>query len=94
MRGKISLNKGALTVEVHTQLINYLNNSKSKNAIIKHPLIHATLIISVMNATVVNQICASDVDRRIISLIIFRNWTLRIKKFTGTRKILKLVRID
>ena len=39
-----------------------------------------------------NQIRATDVDGRIISLQIFQNRTLWIKKFTGTQKILKLVR--
>ena len=47
-----------------------------------------------MNVMVRNQIRASDVDRRIISLQIVRNWTLQIRKLTGTRKILKLVRTD
>ena len=43
---------------------------------------------------VINQIHASDVDQRIISSQIFQNWTLQIRKFTGTPKILKLVRKD
>ena len=68
MREKKFLNQGAVTVEVHTQLINYLINSKMKNAIKNYPLIHKTLIIRVMNITVGNLICASDVYQRIISL--------------------------
>ena len=47
-----------------------------------------------MHVTVGNKIRASDVDRRIISLQIFRNQTLRIIKFFGTRKSLELVRTD
>ena len=47
-----------------------------------------------MNLMFGNQIFASDVDQRIISLQIFQNQTLPIIKFTGTRKILKLVRTD
>ena len=46
-----------------------------------------------MNVTVRNQIPASDVDPRIISLQIFRDWKLQTRKFTGTPKIRKLVRI-
>ena len=41
-----------------------------------------------------NQIRASDVDWKIILSQIFQNQTLRIRNFTGTRKSLKLVRID
>ena len=59
-----------------------------------HPLIHATLIISVMNVTAGNQIRASDVDQRIILLKIFQKWTLWINKFTRAPKILKLVCTD
>ena len=81
-------------MEAHTQLITSLSNSKSKKSIINHPLIHKTLITIVMNATVRNQIRASDVDRSIISSQIVQNWTPRIRKLTGTRKILKLMRID
>ena len=66
MREQLFLNQGAVTVEVHTQLRNALNNGKSKNAIINHYLIYTTLIISVMNVTVGDQIHDSDVDRRII----------------------------
>ena len=69
-------NKGTVTVEVHPQLRNDLINIKSKKTIRNHPLIHAIIIISVMNLTIRNQIRASDVDRRIISLQIFQNWTL------------------
>ena len=38
-----------------------------------------------------NQICASDVYQRIISLQISQNQTLRIRRFTGTQRSLKLV---
>ena len=65
---KFFTDQGAITVEVHTQLINALRNRKSKKYIRNHSLIHATLPISVMNITVGNQIRASDADRRIISL--------------------------
>ena len=41
-----------------------------------------------------NKIRASYVDQRIISLQTFRNRKLRIRKFTGTQKILKLVRTN
>ena len=41
-----------------------------------------------------NQIRASDVDWKIILSQIFQNQTLWIRNFTGTRKSLKLVRID
>ena len=51
MRKKILLNQGAFTVEVQTQLINDLINIESKQAVINHPLIHETLIISVINVT-------------------------------------------
>ena len=47
-----------------------------------------------MNVTVGNQIRASGVDRRIIPSQIFLSQTLWIRKFTGTRKILKIVRKD
>ena len=39
-----------------------------------------------MNVTSVNQIRDLHVDRRIISSQSFRNWTLHIRKFSGTRK--------
>ena len=63
-------------------------------AIINRPSIKPTIIINVLNVTVRNQICVSDVDRRITSSQIFRNRTLRIRRFSGTRKRLKLVRTD
>ena len=81
-------------MEVHTQLRNVLRNIERKRSIRNHPLIHAILIIIVMNITVGNQIHASDVDWRIISSQIFRNRTLQIRKLTGTRKTLKLVHTD
>ena len=68
MREKFLINQGAVTVEFHIQLENALSNNKRKKAIRKHPLIHATIIISTMNGMVRNQTCASDVDWRIISL--------------------------
>ena len=68
MRKTDLLNKGAFTVDVHTQMRNFLSNSERKKALRNQPLIHATLIISVMNITVRNQICVSDVDRRITLL--------------------------
>ena len=46
-----------------------------------------------MDVTVGNQICALYVDWGIISLKMIRKWTLQIRKFNGTPKILKLVRI-
>ena len=58
-------------MEVHTQLRNDLNNNEIKKAIRNHPLIHATIIISVMDVTVQKCFCASDVDRKIILLIFF-----------------------
>ena len=50
------LNQGALTVKVHTQLRSDLRNRESKRATRKHPSIHATLIIRVMDVTAENQI--------------------------------------
>ena len=47
-----------------------------------------------MNVIVGNQISASNVDQRIISLQIVLNGTLQIRKFTGTGKILKRVHTD
>ena len=88
------LNQGAVTVEVHTQLRDALNNTERRKATRKHLSIHATLIISVLNVMVGNPILASDVDRRIISLQIFQNQTIMIRKFTGTRKRLKPVHTD
>ena len=55
---EIFLNQGAVTVVVYNQLRNTLSKSKSKKAIINHPLIHATLMISVLDVTVGNQIRA------------------------------------
>ena len=94
MTGKNLLNQGAVTVELHNQLKNYLSNRDSIRAIINNPSIHTTLRISVLNVMVGNQIRASDVGRRIISLQIVQNWTLWIRKSTGKQKILKLVGID
>ena len=64
---------------------------RKKKAIRNNYLIYSTLIISIINVMVGNQIRASDADRRIISLKISRNWTLWIRNFTGTCKRLKLV---
>ena len=94
MREQTFPNQGGGTLEVHTQLRNPLNKSESEKAIINHPLIHRTLIISVMNAMVRNQLRASDVDWRIILLQVVQNRTLRIIKSTGTWKSLKLVYTD
>ena len=80
------LNEGTGNVEFHIQIRNDLSNTGRKRAPINHPSIHKTLIISVMDITVGNQIRASDVDQRIISLQIFRYQTLQIRKFTGARK--------
>ena len=65
---EIFLNKCAVTVDVQNQWKNYLSNREMKRDIKNHPSIHATLIISVLNVMAGNQIRASDVDRRIISL--------------------------
>ena len=94
MREQIFLNQGAVTVEVHTQMRDYSSNSERINDIINHPLIHATLIKIVLNVTVGDQINASDVDCRIISLKIFSSRKLWIRNFTGTRKSLKLAHTD
>ena len=72
----------------------FFKQQQKGKAIRKHHLIHATIIISVMNVTVGNQIHASDVYWRIISLQIVQNRTLWKRKFSGTKKILKLVRTD
>ena len=77
MRGGGVINQDAVTVEFHTQLINYLSNRERKRSIRNQPSIHATLMISVLNLTVGNQISASDVDRRRISSQIVQNWTVR-----------------
>ena len=81
-------------MDVKTQLKNDLSKRERIRAIINHPSIHVTLIISVLNITVGSQICALDVDRRISSSQIFLKRTLRIRNFTGTRKSLKLMRTD
>ena len=94
MRENFFLNQGAVNVEFRTQNRDYLGNIESIRAIRNHPSIHTTLIISIINVMVRNQICASDVDRRIISSRFFQNQTLRIRKLTGTPKILQLVRTD
>ena len=61
------INQGAATVEDQNQLKNASRNRERIRSIINHPSINATLIIIVLNVTVGNQICASDVDRRITS---------------------------
>ena len=61
------LNYGAVTDEDHTQLRSDLINRERKRDIRNHLSIHKTLIISVMNVMVGNQICFLDMDRRIIS---------------------------
>ena len=76
MREQILLNQGAVTDEVQTQLETALRKIKRIRDIIKHPSIHLTLIINMLIVKVGNQIYASDVDRRIISLQIIRNLTL------------------
>ena len=67
-------------MEIQLPLINALINKAIRN----HPLIHTTIIIIIMNITIGNQIRASDVDQRIISMQIVRNRTLWIKEITGT----------
>ena len=94
MREKRLLNQSAFNVEGHTQLKNDLNNSETNKTIRKHPLIHVTPIISVMNITVRNQILNLDVDWRIMLLQIFQNRKFWIINFTGTWKSLKLMHID
>ena len=71
MKEKNLINQGTVTVEVHTQLRNTLNNSEREKFIRNHPLIHGTIIISVIKVAVGNQIRVSDVDQRIISSQIF-----------------------
>ena len=85
------INQGTVTVENLTQPKNVLGNIQRIRDIINHPSIHVTLIISVMNVMAGDQICASDVDWRIISLHIFQNQKLQIINFTGTYKSIKLV---
>ena len=91
---RIFLDQGAVTVDIQNQLRNALRKSKGIKCIINNPLIQTTIIISIMDIIVRNQIRASDVDQRIISLQIFRYWTLWIRKFTVTQKIQKLVHTD
>ena len=91
MREETFLNQGAVTVEVYTQLINALINRKIKKYISNHPLIHATLMVSVTNLTIGNKIRASYVYRRIISLKSFQKRTLWIRRLTGTQKGLKFM---
>ena len=83
------LNRGAVTMGVHTQLRYYLSNRESKFSRRNHSLIQGTVITSVVNVTVGNQILASDVYRRISAMQNFQNWTPQIRKFTTTRKSLK-----
>ena len=47
-----------------------------------------------MNIKFGNQICDSDMYRRIISFQIAQNRTIQIRKFTGAQKSLKLVPKD
>ena len=61
------INQGAVTVEYHNQLKNVLRNRERIRAIRKHPLIHATLIISVLNVMVGDQIRVLDEYQRITS---------------------------
>ena len=94
MRDQIFLNQGAHTMEVHTQPRNALINRETKRYILNQPKTLATIIIIIMDVKFVNQIRASDVDRRIISSQIVQKWTLWINKFTRAPKILKLVCTD
>ena len=71
MTDKHFLNQDSVNVDIHAKMRNALSISKNMIAIIIHLLIHATLIVSVMIVTVRNQILASDVDIRIISLQVF-----------------------
>ena len=61
MREIVFLNQGAVTVESHNQLRNYLSNRESKKAIRNHPSIHTIIIIRAMHLMIGNQIRASDV---------------------------------
>ena len=54
MREIVLLDKDAVTVEVHTQLINDLINRERKMDIINHSSIQTTTIISAMNVMVGN----------------------------------------
>ena len=85
------INKGAVAVDVQTHLRSSLSKIESIRTIRNHPSIYATLIISVLTVTVRNQIRASDVYRMIILYQTVWNRTHWIKKFAGTRKILKLI---
>ena len=76
------------------QTENDLSNKERIMEIINHSSIHASVIISIPNVTIGNQISASYVDLRVTILKTVRNWTLWKRNFTGTRKILKLVHID
>ena len=90
------INQGGVIVEDHNKLKNDLINIEkiraTRNSV--HHLIHTTLKISVLNVKVVRQIRTPDVDRRITSSIMVRNWKIRKINFTGTQKGLKRVRID
>ena len=57
------------------------------------PLNSQILITSIMKVTTGNQIRASDVDQRIISLQFVFKLDTSEKKITGTRKILKLLKL-
>ena len=77
---------------------NSLRNRESKKAIRNHPLIHETLIISVMNVMVGNQIHASDVDRRIIQSNFLKPYTSNNKFHWKTENpktcAYRLIKID
>ena len=92
-KDKIFLHQGAVTVENYT-LKKSLRNRKRTRSIRNHLSINTTIIISVLNLTIRNQIHASDVDRGITSSQIVQNWSLRKIKFTETRKILRLMHTD
>ena len=51
MRENCFLDQGAVTMEVHTQPKNALNNRKNIKAIKNNPLIYKNIIISAMNVT-------------------------------------------
>ena len=72
----------------------FLKKQKKDKAIRNHLSINTTIIISVLNLTIRNQIHASDVDRGITSSQIVQNWSLRKIKFTETHKILRLMHTD
>ena len=79
-------------MEAYNQSRKALINRERKMDIRKNPSIKTTIIINVTNVTVGNKIPALDVDRRIISSQIVQKRKLQIRKFTGARKSLKLVR--